>query len=103
MGVSKLYKKPCALVVTMSEDLPKFGCVQDIFYMNQKVYLRLELFDTVFFSQHYHAYVIESQRRHAIVVHSDLELHIPLHPRTVVGLTRVGQTAIVLKHYLSSL
>lgn len=97
-----LYKTPCALVVAMNGIFPVFGEIVDILLSRDKVYMRLRLYQTIYFHEHFNAYVVSNTEEHTIISHSDLFSYIPLHSHSVKGLTSFHQKAIILKHHLSS-
>ena len=51
-----LYKKHCILVKEIDE-LPIFVFVEELFVKDSSLYFIVEMCETVFFSDHFHAYV----------------------------------------------
>ena len=98
-----LYKKPSAIIVGMANDLPVFGEIRDILVIKEEVYFHVNIFKTLLYNEHYHSYVVILVEDHQTISYSDLLSYIPLHIRLVMGLTKYGQKAIVLKHHISTL
>lgn len=98
-----LYKKPCGLVVGAKDDLPLFGNLQNILTGNGKVYFHVQLYKTLYFSDHYHAYLVELQMEYKTLLHSELTCYSPLHVRFIPNLCKQNQKAIVLKYHFSTL
>ena len=97
------YKKPCALLVTCDGDLPRFGELEDILCSKGEVYFHLQLRETLYFSSHYHCYIL-GKKEEMVTMHVGCLLsHVPLHVRRVKELTHNGQRVVVLKHHISSL
>ncbi len=97
-----LYKKPCALIVGTQNDLPLFGELQNLLTVNGKVYFHVQLFKTIHFNDHYHAYLVESSTDYRTVCHSELACHSPIHIRHL-RVCQQGQKALVLKYHFSTL
>ena len=75
--------------LNMSEVMPQFGCVQDVFVVDGEVHFRVQLQDTFYHAEHYHAYVIMCTEQFSLVPSScQYCSHTPLYHRQVQGLTR---------------
>lgn len=73
--------KPTAVAVhAMSDGLPQFGVVTDIVSINKKIYVILDLLDTLCYDEHFHAFVLKHPCRgsHVCVLLQRLKDHIPL-------------------------
>ena len=99
-----MYKTPCALVVGIQDDglLPKFAKVHAILVMDSKVYVHAQVLTTVEYSEHFNSYVVVAKMLYITLCHAQLLSHTPLHVRHFIGLTRVGDKAIILKHHIST-
>ena len=55
-----LYKKPCIVLLGITDGiLPKFGALQDILLDREEVYFIVNVCRTIFYSDHFNAYVIQ--------------------------------------------
>ena len=99
-----MYKKHCALVVGTQKDgvFPEFGKVEDILVVDNELYFHVQLCLTMKYSKHYHADVFVTRKEYLTIIHTQLLSHIPLHIRSIAGLTRPGEKAVVLKHHIST-
>ena len=97
-----LYKKHCVVVKEVDE-LPVFVLVEELFVKDSSLYFITETCESVFFSDHFHAFVFVPTNSYFILHVSELEEPIPLHARKISGLTRGNQFAVVAKHHLSTL
>ena len=70
---------------------------------NNEVVFHLQLFQTVMYSEHYHAFVVYQLTDFTTVKSSEVLSHLPVHVCSTTGLTKAGQKAIVLKHHFSIL
>lgn len=98
-----LYKKPCALVIGTHHDFPLFGQTENIIIVHGEVHFHVRLFNTLYFSDHYHAYVLDLTSDYRTLKHSDLYCPTPLHIRFVPDLCLQGQKIVVVKHHISIL
>ena len=99
-----LYKDSGTLLIGMKNDLPLFGNIQRILVIKEEVYFEVKLFETLSYSTHYHAFLVSlGEFCPQIVCQSDLLNHIPLHARSISGLSQPGQKAIILKFHISTL
>lgn len=97
-----LYKPSCCVVMGFQDDMPKFGEISDILVLGEDVSFILYKYTTLFFDEHFHAYVVEKSTSNKTIIHvHDLLSFMPLHFRNVKGLTVTGQKAIVLKSHVS--
>ncbi len=97
------YKKPCGVLLSFNEDEPEFGEVLDILFIGGEVYFHLQLQKTLFFAEHFQAYVIVKTQERLTVCQTDLLSHLPVHFRNIKGLTISGQKGVILKHHISTL
>lgn len=98
-----MYKKPCALLVLFENDYPVFGELSEVLIIGGDPFLHLQIRETVFYSEHYHCFVL-GRKRHYVTMHqSELLCHHPLHIRCIQGLTSYGQSAVVPKCHISTL
>ena len=99
-----MYKKPCGLLLGVVDGiLPEFGAVQDILVDREELFFVVKLYRTLFFSEHFNAYVTELLDESVTVNQRDLYAFMPLHARRIEGLTKSSQRAIILKHHVSTL
>ena len=99
-----MYKKPCALVVgTTHSVLPQFGSLEDIVVDKEEAVFTVKLYETLYFSEHYHSYGVKLSSAVICVMQLDLKSHFPLHVRCIKGLTSGSQREIVMKAHISSL
>ena len=54
-----LYKESCILVVGSEEEYPIFGKVVAIYVLKKMVIFRSNIFHTVTYDPHFHAYVVQ--------------------------------------------
>ena len=97
-----LYKKHC-VVVKQVDELPIFMFVEEIFVKDSSLYFIAEICESVFFSDHFHAFVFVPTNNYSILHVNELEEPIPLHARKVSGLTHGNQLAVIPKYHLSTL
>lgn len=94
-----LYKKPCIVVVKISEELlPIFGQLNEILLIRDEVHFHLQLYNTVYYHEHYNAYVVSLTTQYNTMNSKDLLSYLPLCVRNVNG---IDQKAVVLKHHIS--
>lgn len=99
-----VYKIDCMVVLGAEDDFPQFAYVEDILVGNDSlVHFIVNVCDTRFFSNHFHAYVFVRTSVFSFVSQGTLQDPVPLFARKVSGLTRAGQRAVVMKHHYSSL
>jgi len=67
-------------VHSISNGLPEFGVVTDIVAIDEKIYVILDLLETTFYDEHFHAYVIKhpGHKSYICVLLDSLKDHIPL-------------------------
>ena len=93
----------CACV-KVEDDFPQFAYVEEILVGHDSlVHFIVNICDTLFFSNHFHAYVFVRTSASSFVSQGSLEDPVPLFARKVSGLTRAGQRAVVVKHHYSTL
>ena len=96
-----LYKNSGAVLIGMKDDLPIFGKIQKILIVQEDVYFKVKIFETHSYSTHYHAFLVSPSALCQIVCQTKLLNHMPLHIRSIIGLTR--QKAIILKFNISTI
>ena len=99
---SILYKKHCVLIKEVDE-FPVFVFIEELFVKDSSLYFIVETCESVFFSDHFHAFVFVPTNTYHILCVNELEDPIPLHARKISGLTRGNQLAVIIKHHLSTL
>ena len=96
-----LYKRSCCLVIQVKDDLLVFGELKEIYNVQCDIYFKVQTYTTLWFDEHFHAYVVEATPTETFVKSGELLTHEPLHFRSVKGLTKANQQAVVLKHHIS--
>lgn len=92
------YKKPCALMVNVANDLPVFARVIDVYIINGDMPAALiQLYQTVGFNKQYHAFDLETTSECQIVELDHMHCPLPFHVRK----THSGTLAIVPKYHIS--
>ena len=81
--------------------MPVFGSLDDILIIQDVVYFNLKVHETLYFSEHFNAYVVVDSTEYTIIHHNNLFSFIPLYARKIKGLTTHHQKAILLKHHIS--
>lgn len=96
--------KNCIVVLKVEDDFPQFAYVEEIVVGHDSlVHFVVNVCDTSFFSNQFHAYVFVRSGAYSFVSQASLEDPLPLHARRVSGLTRGGQRAVVIKNHYSTL
>ena len=90
------------LVGVTDSILPKFGALQEILIDREEVLFLVKVYRTVFYSEHYNAYVIKLLDETVIINQRDLYSFVPIHVRRIEGLIISFQGAIILKHHVST-
>lgn len=103
MTVSGQTFKPGAIIVHDAgspDEHPKMALISTIYVANgREVYFKAELYEVTDFNSHYRAFIIEPTNGTGIFNHSQLPLHIPLHPRTCRVLP--NDTIVIMPFYIS--
>ena len=86
----------------MQDNLPVFGKLQEIFIVQSDVYFSVQIYSTLWFDEHFHAYVVKATSTEVIIRSNGILTHGTLHFRAVTGLTKANTKAVVLKHHISS-
>ena len=98
------YKKPCAVVIgTTSGVLPQFGSIEDILVHDEEVLFTVTKYTTLYYSEHFNSFVIQKTSELCTVYQRELYNYIPLHVRTINGLTTGTEKAVILKTHISTL
>ena len=96
------YKKPCCLLLSFSDDEPIFGELIDILNIEGEIHFHVKERQTLYYSSHFQAYVLGQPGRSTSVRQADLLSFLPVHLRSIKGLTTVSQKAVVLKYHIST-
>lgn len=88
-------KKPCALLLSFTNDSPEFGELLDILLIEDEVYFHVQLQETVYFTEHFQAYIIRKRSTKQTIDQAKLLNFLPLHIRSIRGLNP-GERAVIL-------
>ena len=98
------YKKPCAVVIgTTSGIHPLFGSIEDVLVNDEEVLFTVKKYTTLYYSEHFNSFVIQKTSELCTIYQRELYHYIPLHVRTIQGLTTGTEQAVVLKTHVSTL
>ena len=98
------YKKLCAVVIGTSSGIhPQFGSIEDIFVNDEEVLFSVKKYTTLYYSEHFNSFVVQKTSELCTVYQRELYHYIPLHVRTIQGLTTGTEQAVVLKTHVSTL
>ena len=97
------YKKPCAVIGTMSSIHPQFGSIEDVLVNDEEVLFIIKKYTTLYYSEHFNSFVIQKTSELCTVYQRELYHYIPLHVRTIQGLTTGTELAVILKTHISTL
>lgn len=92
-----MHKPGCGVIIGIEDADPVFGMIKEIFVFLGDVYFTIETFKTVYYDEHYHAYIVEATSDMVLIKSSKLPTYDPLHFRSVINLTMPNYKSIVLK------
>ena len=102
-GFGTTYKKPCAVVIGMSGIHPLFGSIEDVLVNDEEVLFTVKKYTTLYYSEHFNSFIIQKTSELCTIYQRELYHYIPLHVRTIQGLTTGTEQAVVLKTHISTL
>ena len=96
-----MYRKPCALVLTVDEKAPTFGNLLDIYVVGSvSVYFKVQPFDTIEYNSHFHCFTVKySEAATKILSCTSLFSFVPHHVRILPG--TISTLCVVPRHFLS--
>lgn len=99
-----LYKKPCALLLGVTDDYPQYGKLQKVYILDSdRVAFYVQILETTSFNSHYHAYVVQGTSAHRVVLHCDLHSPFPSHVHSIKVNTTVHQVVVPKYHICGTL
>ena len=97
-----VYKTPCIVFVEFQCDIPIFGQVQDILFIQEKFFLVLQLLKAEVFNSHFHAYEVQRTTLIYVCEVDSLVDHHPLWIYQSYNPHLLEKCFIPLKYYVLS-